>query len=171
LLQPIDAQLVDLLDVPELNEARWPRRFEDVDDDGVSDLVVSDLSFEFALPSGSHADGPVIESVYSFRAGTMKEVTGSRHLAAQARRYEDDYLTAVAAQEPWQSLLAAGSLLVVDLARAPASAAPALGRYRRRIKSAAIPTAMKADVRAIERLAGETFEARRKLRTTIPMPR
>ena len=49
-------------------------------------------------------------------------------------------------------LLAVGSLLVVDLARAAASAAPALDRYHRRIKSAAIPTAMKADVRAIERL-------------------
>lgn len=171
LLQPVDAKLVDLLDVPELNESRWPRRFEDVDDDGVADLVVSDLSFEFALPSGSHADGPIIESVYAFRAGVMKEVTGSRHLAAQARRYEDDYRSAVAAHEPWESLLAAGSLLVIDLARAPVSAAPALGRYHRRIKSAAIPAAMKADVRALERLSIETFEAHKKLRTTIPVPR
>jgi hypothetical protein len=169
LLQIVDAKLVDLLDAPDLNEARWPRRFEDVDDDGIPELIVSDLTFEFALPSGSHSDGPIIESVYAFRAGVMKEATGSPHLAAQARRYEDDYRSAVAAQEAWQSLLAAGSLLVIDLARAPASAAPAMDRYYLRIKTAAIPTAMKADVRALERLATETFGARRKLRTTIPM--
>ena len=43
LLQPKDGRLVDLLDLPTLQESRWPLGFVDVDHDGRQELIVVDL--------------------------------------------------------------------------------------------------------------------------------
>jgi hypothetical protein len=150
LLEPRDGVLVDVLDVPWLQESRWPTRFEDVDDDGVVELVTADITWEFMLATGSHADGPRGTFVVKFRrGGGMAEDARSPLVAAQLIDERKAYRGAVAAGEQTAVLNAAGTILELEMNGPGHDVDGAVARYRRRIADAHLDTEHENDASAV----------------------
>jgi hypothetical protein len=163
-------RLVDLLDVPWLAEPRWPIRFDDVDHDGIDELVTFDKTWELDDNLEEHARGPHAEFVVEFRPdGSMYEdgrsrvvtaqiderkralVAGRRSRARTSPACESDLEDADANVDDDDAILsAAGSLLILELALPAHDVAGAVRRFRQRVSTARINPVHAADVRSIE---------------------
>jgi hypothetical protein len=154
LLEPKDGALVDVLDVPWLQEARWPLRFEDVDADGLDELVTMDITWEWLMSSGGHADGPHAEFVVEFlRGGRMIEDPRSPLLLSQAREEEKELRFAVAHKDETAVLNAAGTLLQLEMNGPRHDVAGALARFRKRVNQARLDDEHQRDAQTIEHRA------------------
>jgi hypothetical protein len=71
LFQLRDGALVDILDVPSLGRSHWPAALSDIDDDGVEEVIVHDISWEDEIISLCHACAPRPAAVLRFEAGQI----------------------------------------------------------------------------------------------------
>jgi hypothetical protein len=90
----------------------------------------------------------------------MTEETASPFVDAQHRKYEDAYREAVREALPWEALMAAGGLLVLESARAAERSESAFARFRARVVSAGAQRAHPVDVRDVERIVRGALESR-----------
>jgi len=151
LLQPKDGKLVDLLDVPWLQQDyRWPHELRDVDQDGRDELVLRDVSHALAWENDGSAVSPAVEYVAELTRRGPVPAPASPHIARQRREALADYRSARSAHDDTGVIDAVIRLAMLETAGAPHDFEAALARVRQRLADAHVGDAHRFDVQSLE---------------------